>query len=454
MNFFGTDGVRGTANIENLSPESALRLAQFATKELITSQVETKQSVIIGKDTRRSGDMIESALASGFNSAGINVKLAGIVPTPAIAMLVKEIGASLGVVVSASHNPAPDNGIKFFFKDGYKLSKIQEASLEKRILSDEQFIERPISDSIGTVERLKDGIEIYVDKVTKSFSKTHNCSSPLKGIKISLDAANGASFKSSSMILEQLGADLICHHNTPNGDNINEACGCTHPEVISKIVKKDQSFIGISHDGDADRILMCDENAKPIDGDELMAIIGCHMLSKGLLQSKTLVATKMSNFGLDECISNNGGKVERADIGDRNVMEVMKKIGSNFGGEPSGHIICKDHNTTGDGIIAALAALSAVIDMNQPLSELRKCLKKFPQKLINLDIGNKISINELEAKPLIEETEKSLGDEGQVLIRYSGTEPKIRILVEGKDHAYVESQASKIADSIHNQIGV
>lgn len=454
MNFFGTDGVRGTANIENLSPESALRLAQFATKELITSQVETKQSVIIGKDTRRSGDMIESALASGFNSAGINVKLAGIVPTPAIAMLVKEIGASLGVVVSASHNPAPDNGIKFFFKDGYKLSKIQEASLEKRILSNEQFIERPISDSIGTVERLKDGIEIYVDKVTKSFSKTHNSSSPLKGIKISLDAANGASFKSSSMILEQLGADLICHHNTPNGDNINEACGCTHPEVISKIVKKDQSFIGISHDGDADRILMCDENAKPIDGDELMAIIGCHMLSKGLLQSKTLVATKMSNFGLDECISNNGGKVERADIGDRNVMEVMKKIGSNFGGEPSGHIICKDHNTTGDGIIAALAALSAVIDMNQPLSELRKCLKKFPQKLINLDIGNKISINELEAKPLIEETEKSLGNEGQVLIRYSGTEPKIRILVEGKDHAYVESQASKIADSIHNQIGV
>jgi len=454
MNFFGTDGVRGTANIENLSPESALRLAQFATKELITSQVETKQSVIIGKDTRRSGDMIESALASGFNSAGINVKLAGIVPTPAIAMLVKEIGASLGVVVSASHNPAPDNGIKFFFKDGYKLSKIQEASLEKRILSDEQFIERPISDSIGTVEKLKDGIEIYVDKVTKSFSKTHNSSSPLKGIKISLDAANGASFKSSSMILEQLGADLICHHNTPNGDNINEACGCTHPEVISKIVKKDQSFIGISHDGDADRILMCDENAKPIDGDELMAIIGCHMLSKGLLQSKTLVATKMSNFGLDECISNNGGKVERADIGDRNVMEVMKKIGSNFGGEPSGHIICKDHNTTGDGIIAALAALSAVIDINQPLSELRRCLKKFPQKLINLDIGNKISINELEAKPLIEETEKSLGDEGQVLIRYSGTEPKIRILVEGKDHAYVESQASKIADSIHNQIGV
>lgn len=454
MNFFGTDGVRGTANIENLSPESALRLAQFASKELITSQVETKQSVIIGKDTRRSGDMIESALASGFNSAGINVKLAGILPTPAIAMLVKEIGASLGVVVSASHNPAPDNGIKFFFKDGYKLSKIQEASLEKRILSDEQFIERPISDSIGTVERLKDGIEIYVDKVTKSFSKTHNCSSPLKGIKISLDAANGASFKSSSMILEQLGADLICHHNTPNGDNINEACGCTHPEVISKIVKKDQSFIGISHDGDADRILMCDENAKPIDGDELMAIIGCHMLSKDLLKSKTLVATKMSNFGLDECISNNGGKVERADIGDRNVMEVMKKIGSNFGGEPSGHIICKDHNTTGDGIIAALAALSAVIDINQPLSELRKCLNKFPQKLINLDIGNKISINELEAKPLIEETEKSLGDEGQVLIRYSGTEPKIRILVEGKDHTYVESQASKIADSIHNQIGV
>ena len=454
MNFFGTDGVRGTANIENLSPESALRLAQFSAKELIPSQLEKKQSVIIGKDTRRSGDMIESALASGFNSAGIDVKLAGILPTPAIAMLVKDIGASLGVVVSASHNPAPDNGIKFFFKDGYKLSKIQEANLEKRILSDEQFIERPISDSIGTIERLKDGIEIYVDRVTTSFIKIHNSSRPLKGIKISLDTANGASFKSSAMILERLGAELTCHHNTPNGDNINEACGCTHPDIISKIVEKDESFIGISHDGDADRILMCDENANPIDGDELMAIIGCHMLNKALLKSKTIVATKMSNFGLDECIANRGGKVERADIGDRNVMEVMKKIGSNFGGEPSGHIICKDHNTTGDGIIAALAALSAVIDTNQPLSELRKCLDKFPQKLINLDIRNKISINELEAKQLIEETEKSLGDEGQVLIRYSGTEPKIRILVEGKDHAYVESQASKIADSIHNQIGV
>ena len=454
MNFFGTDGVRGTANIENLSPESALRLAQFSAKELIPSHLETKQTVIIGKDTRRSGDMIESALASGFNSAGIDVKLAGILPTPAIAMLVKDIGASLGVVVSASHNPAPDNGIKFFFKDGYKLSKIQEANLEKRILSDEQFIERPISDSIGTIKRLKDGIEIYVDRVTKSFIKIHNSSRPLKGIKISLDTANGASFKSSAMILERLGAELTCHHNTPNGDNINEACGCTHPDIISKIVEKDESFIGISHDGDADRILMCDENANPIDGDELMAIIGCHMLNKGLLKSKTIVATKMSNFGLDECIANRGGKVERADIGDRNVMEVMKKIGSNFGGEPSGHIICKDHNTTGDGIIAALAALSAVIDTNQPLSELRKCLDKFPQKLINLDIRNKISINELEAKQLIEETEKSLGDEGQVLIRYSGTEPKIRILVEGKDHAYVESQASKIADSIHNQIGV
>ena len=453
MNFFGTDGVRGTANIGNLTPESALRLAQITADELVSSQGENKQTVVIGKDTRRSGDMIENALASGFNSAGVNVKLAGVIPTPAIAMLVKEIDAGLGVVVSASHNPAPDNGIKFFFQDGYKLSKTQESSLEDRILSDEQYSERPVSSSIGRVSTLENADEIYVNKVTKPFTQTHNNLSPLKGIKISLDAANGASFKTSANILEQLGAELICHHNTPNGDNINESCGCTHPEIISNLVKKDQSFVGISHDGDADRILMCDENAQPIDGDELMAIIGCHMLSTDQLQSKTLVATKMSNFGLDECISKNGGKVERAGIGDRNVMELMKQIGSNFGGEPSGHIICKDYNTTGDGIIAALAVMSAIIDTNKPLSELRKCLNKFPQKLINIDIKKKIPISDLDAQPLIEATEKQLGSEGQVLIRYSGTEPKIRVLVEGKDDSYVDDQASKIADSITNQIG-
>lgn len=453
MKFFGTDGVRGIANLGHLSPESAMRLAQIAAMELITQDASKRPAVIIGKDTRRSGHMLENALASGFNSAGIDVHLAGVLPTPAIAMLVKEQNIDLGIVVSASHNPAPDNGIKFFFNDGYKLSKIQEKNLEDRMLSDEKFTKRPTSKGIGTVKNINNSTEIYVEKVTNDFIKNHSEEMPLNGMKISLDTANGAAFSTSSSILKKLGADVICHHNSPNGDNINEDCGCTHPEVISKLVRNDESLIGISHDGDADRILMCDEKANPVDGDELMAIIGCHLLSKDQLQSKTLVATKMSNFGLDQCIAERGGKVKRADIGDRNVMEMMKEYGSNFGGEPSGHIICKDHNSTGDGIIAALAALSAVIDTGKPLSELRKCLKKFPQKLINLDVLNKIPIEELDAKPIIEETEKALGDEGQVLIRYSGTEPKIRILIEGKDPEFVDSQATKIAEVIHQQIG-
>ena len=453
MKFFGTDGVRGTANLGHLSPESAMRLAQIATMELINQEGDNKPAVIIGKDTRRSGDMIENALASGFNSAGIDVYLAGVLPTPAIAMLVKEMKMNLGIVVSASHNPAPDNGIKFFFEDGYKLSKIQEKKLEERMLSDEQFTERPTSKAIGTIKKITNSTDTYVEKITEDFINNHSQNSPLDGMKISLDAANGASYVSSTSILKKLGAEVISHHNSPDGDNINENCGCTHPEIIAELVKKDGSFIGISHDGDADRILMCDEKGEPVDGDELMAIIGCHLISKGQLQSKTLVGTKMSNFGLDQCISERGGKVVRADIGDRNVMEMMKQYGSNFGGEPSGHIICKDHNSTGDGIIAALAALSAVIDTGKPLSELRKCLNMFPQKLINLDVIKKVPIDELDAKPIIEGTKDALGDEGQVLIRYSGTEPKIRILIEGKDQEFVDSQATKIADAIRQQIG-
>ncbi|MDP6859580.1 MAG: phosphoglucosamine mutase [Verrucomicrobiales bacterium] len=453
--FFGTDGVRGTANEGHLTPESALRLGQIAAEELILcndNKNNQRPIAIIGKDTRRSGDMLESALSAGLNSAGIDVKTGGVIPTPAVALLVKEMNADLGVVISASHNAPPDNGIKFFCNDGYKLSLEQEDRLEKKILSGQPITVRATGEKIGRTTPLVSSIETYVSKITELFIK-ETSDKPLSGMRITLDAANGASYETSQRILESLGADLVCHFNAPDGDNINLECGCTHPEILSSITKEDQSFIGISHDGDADRILMCDENADPIDGDELMAIIGCHMLTRNELSANTVVGTKMSNYGLDECIKDHKGTLVRSEIGDRNVMEKMRSIGSNFGGEPSGHVIYRNHNTTGDGIVAALAAMKVVLQTEKSLSELRKVINKFPQKLVNLSVSKKIKIEELKANDLIETTQADLGEQGRVLIRYSGTEPKIRILVEGKDEEYVISQATKIAESIHNEIG-
>ncbi len=453
--FFGTDGVRGTANEGHLTPESALRLGQIAAEELILcndNKNDQRPIAIIGKDTRRSGDMLESALSAGLNSAGIDVKTGGVIPTPAVALLVKEMNADLGVVISASHNAPPDNGIKFFCNDGYKLSLEQENRLEKKILSEQPITVRATGEKIGRTTPLVSSIETYVSKITELFIK-ETSDKPLSGMRITLDAANGASYETSQRILESLGADLVCHFNAPDGDNINLECGCTHPEILSSITKEDQSFIGISHDGDADRILMCDEHADPIDGDELMAIIGCHMLTRNELSANTVVGTKMSNYGLDECIKDHKGTLVRSEIGDRNVMEKMRSIGSNFGGEPSGHVIYRNHNTTGDGIVAALAAMKVVLQTEKSLSELRKVINKFPQKLVNLSVSKKIKIDELKANDLIETTQADLGEQGRVLIRYSGTEPKIRILVEGKDEEYVISQATKIAESIHNEIG-
>lgn len=453
--FFGTDGVRGVANEGHLTAESALRLGQIAAEELIlchNNNDDHRPVVIIGKDTRRSGDMLESALSAGLNSAGVDVKTGGVIPTPAVALLVKEMNADLGVVISASHNAPPDNGIKFFFNDGYKLSSEQEERLEQKILSDQPINARVTGEKIGRTTPLVRALESYVSTITELFVK-ETSDKPLSGIRITLDTANGASHETSQRILESLGADLVCHFNAPDGDNINLDCGCTHPEVLSNLTKEDQSLIGISHDGDADRILMCDENADPIDGDELMAIIGCHMLTRNELSTNTVVGTKMSNYGLDECIKDHKGTLERAEIGDRNVMEKMRSIGSNFGGEPSGHIIYRNHNTTGDGIIAALATMKVLLQTEKPLSELRKVINKFPQKLVNLSVSKKKRIEELKANDLIKETQAKLGEQGRVLIRYSGTEPKIRILVEGKDEEYVISQATKIAESIHKEIG-
>jgi len=456
--FFGTDGVRGRVNTGNISPQRALLLGQVTATELIRprgSNPAVRPHAVIGKDSRRSGDMLESAIAAGVHSVGMDVTLAGVVPTPAVSLLVRETGADLGIVISASHNPPADNGIKFFAGDGYKLSDEQEKAIETFMLSGQQWPESSLAGDtmIGHSEILEDATQRYISMAVSSMTKDAGAN-PLAGLKVSLDTANGASSFTSPHILEELGAELVTHFDTPNGDNINVDCGCTRPEVIAEKVKIDGSDVGISHDGDADRILMCDENADPVDGDELMALIACHLLQTGKLEQSTLVATKMSNFGLDECIAANGGRVERTEIGDRHVVNRMRKIGANFGGEQSGHIICRDHNTTGDGILAALAALRVMKETGKPLSELRGVLQKFPQKLVNVAVSSKPEISSLKAAPLIAETAEELATTGRVLIRYSGTGAKMRILVEGRDGDYITSQAEKIAEAVKEQIGL
>lgn len=455
--FFGTDGVRGPANIGNITPEIALRLGAATASELIFKDRKAgapRPRAIIGKDTRRSGDMLEAALAAGLNAAGVDVELAGVVPTPAVAYLVAATSADLGVVISASHNPPADNGIKFFAGDAYKLNDAQETALEA-VMTSGVAVEpetRATGSDIGRISTITDAAERYIEMCVATLSDDAE-PKPLTGMKISLDTANGASSNTSPQILERLGADLTTHFDTPDGDNINTACGCTNPAVISAATLADGSAVGISHDGDADRILMCDETGEPLGGDELMAVVGCHLLENGRLTADTLVATKMSNFGLDECIAARGGKVERTEIGDRHVINRMREIGANFGGEQSGHLICRDQNTTGDGILAALATLRVMIETGKPLSELRKLLVKFPQVLLAIGVASKPEISTLAAAELITETEAALGDTGRVLVRYSGTGPKMRILVEGKDEAYITAQAKKIAAAVSAEIG-
>ncbi len=454
--FFGTDGVRGVANQGIITPEVALRLGQAAAQVLVwgaASRAADRPFAIIGRDTRRSGQMLEAALAAGLNSAGVDVELAGVVPTPAVSYLVRDRGAALGLVVSASHNPPGDNGIKFFAGDGYKLPDATEAALTEIMLAGGALpeAERRAGGEIGWARELTDAADRYIAMAVASMSDLGE--QPLAGLRISLDAANGASSRTSVEILEALGADLKAHHRSPDGDNINVDCGCTFPGVLSALVAADGSAVGISHDGDADRILMCDEGGSPIAGDELMALVGCHLLETGGLAGKTLVATKMSNFGLDECIAARGGKVERTDIGDRHVINRMREIGANFGGEQSGHLICRDQNTTGDGILAALAALRVMKETGRPLSELRRVMVAFPQKLVNLRVKAKPEVGRLAAAPLIAEVEEALGDAGRVLVRYSGTEPKIRVMVEGKDADFVGAKADAIAAAIAEEIG-
>ena len=447
--FFGTDGVRAEANRHPMTPEFVMRLAQAAAVVLGGQKAGGQRPrCVVGRDTRASGEMLEAALSAGMNSAGVDVVLVGELPTPAVAMLSAQTGADFGVIISASHNPFKDNGIKFVHGPGHKLDDATEIAIERLVLGSEDM-PRPVGRGIGRITKMTDGVERYVAHAVASMGGVK-----LEGMRVALDNAHGAAAYTSALALEHLGADVQVFHSEPDGFNINEGCGCTHAEEIERLVRQSQAHAGIAHDGDADRIALCDEEAIALDGDELMAIAAESMLRKGTLKQNTLAVTIMSNYGLDDLVSRMGGRVIRTGVGDRYVLAEMRQRGLNLGGEQSGHIIFGDWATTGDGLIAGLQLLKIMKETDEPLSELRKCLKKFPQSTRNLHVRAKPPIEDLiEAQKIAKETEKKLGDYGRVLLRYSGTEQIIRLLIEGRDVEYLEAQADKLASAILAQIG-
>lgn len=447
--YFGTDGIRGRANAFPLVPEFVTRLGRAAATVLLAGRADPRAwpTVIIGKDTRQSCDMLESAIAAGLTSQGIDVRLAGVVPTPAVAQLTREERAAFGIVISASHNPFEDNGIKFFGPDGYKLDDTAELEIES-LLDNEGAL--PPGGPVGRIADLPHAAERYIAAIRASVGDDGGL---LRGLHIALDTANGASSVTSAEILHSLGAKVSAIHHHPNGININAGCGCTHPEVIGAFVRECGTVVGVAHDGDADRVLLCDETGSILDGDEILAIAALAMLREDRLAGRTLVATVMSNTGLDEAIRAAGGQVIRAGVGDRYVIEAMRKGGYNLGGEQSGHFIFHDYNTTGDGILAAVQVLKILRESGQALSELRQVMRKFPQAHRNIRIREKRPLDALAASAQILRLEQALGQQGRVLLRYSGTEPLLRLLIEGPDADLIAAEADAISAAIHSEIG-
>lgn len=445
---FGTDGVRGVANVYPMTSEMAMQIGRAAA--YIFKNGHKRHRIVIGKDTRLSGYMIENALAAGICSMGVDVLLVGPLPTPGIANITSSMRADAGVVISASHNPFQDNGIKFFSRDGYKLPDEMEIRMEELIFSKKIDSLRPIATEVGKAFRIDDAVGRYVVFLKSTFPKDLD----LAGMKIVLDCANGAAYKVAPAVLEELGAEVIAVGVKPNGTNINAGCGSLHPEVISEAVKEHRADLGIALDGDADRVIFVDEFGNEVDGDHIMAICATDMLEKKKLRKNTLVATVMSNMGLDIAVKKAGGKVVKTAVGDRYVVEEMRRKGYNLGGEQSGHMIFLDHNTTGDGVLSALQVLAIMRRRNKTLSELAGVMVQLPQVLLNVRVAEKKDIMIIpEVAGLIRKIEQELKDDGRVLIRYSGTEPLLRIMLEGPDKYQIAGWAKEIADLVEIKIG-
>ena len=446
---FGTDGIRGVANVYPMTGELMLQLGRALA--YLIKRGNHRHRVVIGKDTRLSGYMLETALASGLCSMGVDVLLCGPLPTPAISNLTVSMRADAGAVISASHNPYQDNGIKFFSADGFKLPDDVEAEIEDMIANDKLHHLRPTATSIGKAYRIDDAAGRYIVYVKNTFPKNLT----LEGLTIVVDCAHGAGYRVAPAVLEELGAKVIVMGATPDGKNINRGFGALHPEAMCKTVKKTGANLGIALDGDADRVIIADEHGKVVDGDAVMAICGLDLLQRRALPKKTIVATVMSNMGLEQAIAGAGGRVVRTRVGDRYVVEEMRSNGYTFGGEQSGHLIFLDSATTGDGTVAALALLSVMVQSRKPISELAKCMEVFPQSQLGLEVRNKPELGSLPGvMRAIGDVEKKLGSEGRVLVRYSGTEPKVRVLVEGPDQKTIDAYANQIATELKKAIGV
>lgn len=442
--YFGTDGVRGVANQE-LTPELAYKIGRCG-GFVLTGQAKHPK-VVIGMDTRISGPMLEAALVAGLLSIGANVIRLGVVSTPAVAYLTRKLGADAGVMISASHNPVEDNGIKFFGADGFKLTDETEFEIEKLIDSIVDALPRPIGGELGTLTEYLAAKSDYVD-----FLKT-TVKSSFKGLRIVLDCAHGAAFELAPRVFRELGAEVITIFAEPNGRNINDHCGSTHPEFLREEVLKQKADLGLSFDGDADRLIAVDDAGTEIDGDFLLTICGDAMNQAGKLNHGTIVTTVMANLGFFHGAKELGLKTAKTGVGDRYVMEEMRKGGFNLGGEQSGHVIFLDYNTTGDGILSGMQLVDTIMQSGKKLSELKQKMRKFPQVLVNIRVGDKSKLNgNVAVEAAIRAVEEKLAENGRVLVRPSGTESLIRVMAEGPEITELEEYVKQIADVIVEQL--
>jgi phosphoglucosamine mutase len=440
---FGTDGIRGVANVYPMTTDIAMQIGRAIA--FLVKDMKHDHRIVIGKDTRLSGYMIENALASGICSMGVNVLLVGPLPTPGIAFITTSMRADAGVVISASHNPFQDNGIKIFSRDGFKLPDEQEARIEDLISSKKMDSLRPVAEEVGKAFRIDDAKGRYIVFLKNTFPKRFT----LDGIHIVLDCAHGATYAVAPHVFEELGAKVTKIGVSPDGKNINHECGALYPQVMADMVKELDADLGIALDGDGDRLIIADEHGNVVDGDKIMAICAAEMQERGKLSHNTLVATVMSNMGLEIAMQRLGGRLVRTQVGDRYVVEEMLRNNYNFGGEQSGHLIFLKHNTTGDGILAALQLLVSMKKTEKPLSELSRIMERFPQVLKNVTTRKKIGLDQIAGfTEKVNVFEKELGTKGRILVRPSGTEPVIRVMVEGENEDQIEHIADELCEVI------
>lgn len=446
---FGTDGVRGVANLAPITAEMALEIGR-AIAYVCKRHKESRHRVVIGKDTRVSGYMLESALTAGICSMGVDVLLVGPMPTPGIAFITRSMRASAGMVISASHNPYQDNGIKIFSRTGFKLPDAEEDELEDLITSGRIRDIRPTADEIGKAKRIDDATGRYIVFCKNTFPEELS----IDGMKIALDCANGATYKAAPIIFSELGADVTTIHAEPNGTNINDRCGSQHTQDLRQKVLETGADIGLAFDGDGDRLIAVDEKGQELSGDQIIAICAKRYKKRGLLRNNLVITTVMSNFGLGVTLRELGINHGAAKVGDRYVLEMMQERGAVLGGEASGHMIFLEQHTTGDGIISALQLVAAMQDAEQPLSSLAKVMNVFPQKLINIDVARKPPLEELpDLQTAVKAAEAELGDKGRVLIRYSGTQSMCRVMVEGPTEELTQRLSQELAATVRDCIG-